>query len=194
MGQTRALVDESQVDQVMDCKPHSVCEFGAQVQLTDPPQRYQVSDVPPMRAQINEYRLYNGRCAGCGKAYAGTVSVSVPKGQLGPRALALVGLLGTCYHLTQRKICNLLVQLMGLGFSVGASSQAHGKVAGVLKATVAEAVASLGQSPALWIDETHFSREGVNNWVWAAVQPLLAMFAIYPSRARYVILGFTGEE
>ena len=34
----------------------------------------------------------------------------------------------------------------------------------------------------------------IGNWVWAAVQPLLAVFAIYPSRARYVILDFIGER
>ena len=81
-----------------------------------------------------------------------------------------------------------------LRFSVGAISQAHGKVAGALKAPVAQAVASLGQAPALWMDETHYPREGIGNWVWAAVQPLLAVFAIYPSRARYVILDFIGEN
>ena len=118
----------------------------------------------------------------------------VPKGQLGPRALSLVGVLGTRYHLTQRKIRNLLDQLMGLSFSVGAISQAHGKVAGALKAPVAEASASLCTAQALWMDETHYPREGIANWVWTAVQPLLAVFAIYPSRARYVILDFIGEH
>jgi transposase len=44
------------------------------------------------------------------------------------------------------------------------------------------------------MDETHYPREGINNWVWTAVQPLLAVFAIYPSRARYVILDFIGEH
>ena len=63
----------------------------------------------------------------------------MPKGQLGPRALSLVGVLGTRYHLTQGQIRNLLDQLMGLSFSVGAISQAHGKVAHALKAPVAEA-------------------------------------------------------
>jgi transposase len=131
--------------------------------MTDQPQRHQVFDVPPMRAQVDEYRLYSGRCAGCGKAHAGALPVGVPKGQLGPRALALVGVLGRRYHLTQRKIRNLLDQLMGLSFSVGAISQVHDKVAGALKAPVAEAVASLGQAPALWMDETHYPREGGSN-------------------------------
>jgi transposase len=113
---------------------------------------------------------------------------------LGSRALSLVGVLGTRYHLTQRKIRNLLEQLMGLSFSVGAISQAHGKVAHALKAPVAEAAASLCTADALWMDETHYPREGKSNWVWAAVQPLLAVFAIYPSRARYVILDLIGEN
>ena len=194
MGHSRAMLDESQVDRIVDCRAQAVCECGGSVDLADQPQRHQVFEVPPMRAQVDEYRLYSGRCAGCGKAHAGALPAGVPTGQLGPRALALVGVLGTRYHLTQRKIRNLLDQLMGLRFSVGAISQAHGKVAKALKAPVAEAVASLGQSPALWMDETHYPREGIRNWVWAAVQPLLAVFAIYPSRARYVILDFIGEK
>jgi transposase len=193
-GHTRAMLDEGEVDRVVDCKPQAVCECGGHVEVAAAPQRHQVFEVPPMRAQVDEYRLYSGRCAGCGKPHAGVLPAGVPKGQLGPRALSLVGVLGTRYHLTQRKIRNLLDQLMGLNFSVGAISQAHGKVAVALKAPVAEAAASLCTAGALWMDETHYPREGVGNWVWAAVQPLLAVFAIYPSRARYVILDFIGEN
>lgn len=193
-GHTRALLDEREVDRLVDCKPEAVCECGGPVQMLDAPQRHQVFEVPPLRAHVDEYRLYSGLCNSCGKAHAGTLPAGVPRGQLGPRALALVGVLGTRYHLTQRKIRNLLDQLMGLSFSVGAISQAHGKVAQALKRPVAEASASLCQAPALWMDETHYPREGVGNWVWAAVQPLLAVFAIYPSRARYVILDFIGEK
>jgi transposase len=188
------MLDESEVDRLVDCKPAAVCECGGQVELTDKPQRHQVFEVPVLRAQVEEYRLYKGRCAGCGKLHAGELPTGVPTGQLGPRALSLVGVLGTRYHLTQRKIRNLLDQLMGLSFSVGAISQAHGKVAQALKTPVAEAIASLSTAPALWMDETHYPREGIGNWMWAAVQPLLAVFAMYPSRARYVILDFIGES
>jgi transposase len=193
-GHSRALLDESEVDSIVECKPEPVCECGSTVQVAGEPQRHQVFDVPPMRARVDEYRLFGGRCRGCGKPHAGVLPAGVPKGQLGPSALSLVGVLGTRYHLTQRKIRNLLDQLMGLSFSVGAISQAHGKVAHALKTPVAEAVASLRTADALWMDETHYPREGRANWVWAAVQPLLAVFAIYPSRARYVILDFIGEK
>ena len=193
-GHTRAMLDEREVNRLVDCKPDAVCECGGPVELIDQPQRHQVFEVPPMRAQVDEYRLYGGRCKGCGKAHSGVLPAGVPKGQLGPRALSLVGVLGTRYHLTQRKIRNLLDQLMGLSFSVGAISQAHGKVAHALKAPVAEAAASLCNAETLWMDETHYPREGIGNWVWTAVQPMLAVFAIYPSRARYVILDFIGER
>lgn len=193
-GHTRAMLDESDVDRVVDCTPEATCECGGHVELAAGPQRHQVFEVPPMRAQVDEYRLHSGRCAGCGKLHAGVLPAGVPRGQLGARALSLVGVLGTRHHLTQRKIRNLLDQLMGLSFSVGAISQAHGKLAGALKAPVAEAAASLCTADALWMDETHYPREGIANWVWAAVQPKLAVFAIYPSRARYVILDFIGEK
>ena len=52
----------------------------------------------------------------------------------------------------------------------------------------------LTRAPALWMDETHYPREGVANWVWAAVQPLMAVFAIYPTRARYVIPDLIGAD
>ncbi len=194
-GHNRAMLDEGELDCAVNCKPQAVCECGAAVAIgADEPRRHQVFDVPPLRARVDEYRLYSGRCQGCGKAHAGVLPPGIPKGQLGARALSLVGVLGTRYHLTQRKMRDLLDQLMGLSFSVGAISQAHGKVAGALKAPVAQAAASLSRAPALWMDETHYPREGVANWVWAAVQPLLAVFAIYPTRARYVIPDLIGND
>ena len=186
----RAMLDESEVDSLVDCKPDAVCECGGEVALADQPQRHQVFEVPPMRAQVDEYRLYSGHCKGCGKPHAGVLPAGVPKGQLGPCALSLVGVLGTRYHLTQRKIRNLLDQLMGLSFSVGAISQAHGKVAHALKAPVAEAAASLCKADALWMDETHYPREGIGNWVWAAVQPLLTVFACLPFSGPVCDRGF----
>ena len=72
-GHTRALLDEDEVDRLVDCKPDAVCECGGQVELADQPQRHQVFEVPPLRAQVDEYRLYSGRCKGCGKLHAGVL-------------------------------------------------------------------------------------------------------------------------
>ena len=191
-GHSRAVLDESQVDQIVECKPAPLCECGQPVDLDDQPQRHQVFEVPVIQARVDEYRLYSGRCKGCGKEHEGLLPAGVPRGQLGPRALALIGTLGTRYHLTQRKIRDLLAQTMGVDFSVGAISQAHGKVAAALKAPVAEAVATLCNAGVVHIDETSYPREGAGNWVWAVAQPLLVLFSVWPSRARYVIHELIG--
>ena len=111
------------------------------------------------------------------------------------RSLALICVLGSGFHLTQFKIRNLLAQMMGLDFSVGAISQAHGKVAQALAAPVAEAVRSLAiDAPVVHMDETRYPREGSANWVWGAVQPKLAVFCVLPSRARYVAQDLLGQS
>jgi len=146
-GSCRALLDASQVDSVVDCKPVEVCECGAAaVVLPEEPVRHQVFDVPQVKAQVHEYRRYSGRCLGCGKTHRAALPAGVPSGQIGPRALALIGTLGTHYHLTQLKTRDLLARLMGVDFSVGAISQAHGKVAQALKARVLEVAAHMAPS------------------------------------------------
>jgi transposase len=194
-GSYRALLDERKVDQIIDCPPPGVCECGARVLADSEPLRHQVFDVPPVRAQVSEYRLFSGCCTGCGKKHRAPLPAGVPSGQIGPRALALIGTLGTHYHLTQFKIRDLLAQVAGVDFSVGAISQAHGKLAQALAAPVREALSSLAAAPVLNMDETRYPREGTRgNWVWSAVSPKLAVYSLLPSRARYVIDSLIGEK
>jgi len=169
-------LDASQVDNIVDCKPVEVCDCGAPVQvLADEPVRHQVFDVPPVKAQVDEVRRHSGRCLGCGKAHRAALPAGVPSGQIGPRALALIGTLGTYHHLTQFKTCDLLARLMGADFSVGAISQAHGKVAQALKAPVLEVAAHVAQAPVKQLDETSYPREGAGNWAWAVVTPRVVL-------------------
>ena len=194
-GAYRALLPETEVDGVHDCTPEPLCECGGTVAVQGNPVRHQVFDIPPVVPVVQEYRLYSGVCAQCGKDHRAALPPGVPSGQIGPRALAFIGVLGTRYHLTQFKIRDLLAQMMGLSFSVGAISQAHGKVAAALKAPVAEAAATLRNASVLHMDETSYPREGsASSWVWAAIQPKLAIFNVLPSRARYVVHSLIGTN
>ena len=170
-GSWRALLDESQVDHVFECKPVQVCDCGAAVVvLADEPVRHQVFDVPPVKARVDEYRRYCGRCLGCGKTHRAALPAGVPSGQIGPRALALIGTLGTHYHLTQFKIRDLLARLMGVDFSVGAIPSRE-RFAGARQGGAGAAGAAAGggsargrQAPVKQLDETRYPREGSGNW------------------------------
>ena len=171
-----------------------VCECGAPVTPAGEPVRHQVFEIPVVRAQVSEYRLHGGCCTACGKARRASLPAGVPRGQLGPRALALIGVLGTRYHLTQGKVRDFLAQVLGLDFSVGTVSQAHAKVALALAAPVLEAAQTLSQAPVVHMDETRYPREGsTGQWVWGVVTPRVVVFNLLPSRARYVIHSLLGE-
>ena len=105
-----------------------------------------------------------------------------------------MGVLGTRYHLTQGKIRDLLAEVLGVDFSVGAISQAHAKVAQALKAPVAEAAARLGDAPVVHMDETHYPREGAGNWAWVVVTPRLVCYSQLPTRARYAAVSLIGAQ
>lgn len=179
----------------MDCVPPPVCECGSTVVLDmEEPIRHQVFDVPPVKAQVREYRRYAGCCAGCSKAYRAALPKGVPSGQLGPRALALVGTLGTHFQLTQLKIRDLMARMLGVDFSVGAISQAQGKVALALDAPMKEVAQFAKQAAVKHMDETRYPREGSANWVWAVVTPKVAWYSVLPSRARYIATSLVGEK
>lgn len=86
------------------------------------------------------------------------------------------------------------MQVLGLDFSLGAISQAHGKVAQALHVPVREAAATLAGAPVVHMDETRYPREGTSgNWAWAMVTPAGAVFSVLPSRARYVLDDLIGH-
>lgn len=194
-GHYREMLAAEQVGQIHECRPPEVCECGGPV-TAGRPIRHQVVDVPePVQAEVQEYRLYHGVCEHCRKIHSSALPPGVPRGQIGPRALALVGWLGTQCHLTQGKIRDLLARLLGVNFSVGAISQAQGQVAQALKAPVAAAAQTLAQGAVLHMDETSLPREGrPSSWAWAVVQPKLAIYTIMPSRARYVAQALIGHQ
>ena len=194
-GAYRELLPEAEVDAVHECPPPDRCECGADVQVRGKALRHQVFDVPEVKARVDEYRLYSGVCAGCAKVHQGVLPRGVPRGQMGPRALSIVGYLGTHCHLTQGKIRHVMAQLLGVDFSIGAVSQAHGKASQALATPVAQAVHAMASAPVVHVDETRYPREGSGGaWTWCLVTPTMATFSTLPSRARYVFESLMGPK
>ena len=56
-GSYRALLDESALNGVHDCLPQPRCECGSTVVAQGKPVPHQVFDIPPVKADVQEYRL-----------------------------------------------------------------------------------------------------------------------------------------
>lgn len=193
-GHSRVAVPSEAVDHIVECAPPSVCSCGGEMRCHGKPLRHQVFELPPLRPSVTEYRRHGSRCVDCGRHVQAGLPLGVPRGQLGPRALALIGTLAGQFHLSQGKIKLLLEQILGLDFSVGAISQAHGKVADVLEPVCQELHQGVQQASVKHADETTHPSHGHRMWLWAMVCDWGASFRIDPSRGKTAAKQLLGEQ
>ena len=193
-GSFRAMLPEQDVHHRTECLPPPQCEAcGSAVEIDgDKPMRHQVFELPKIEPIVSEYVRLRGICSGCGRKHHGALPSGVPSGQLGPRALALVGTLAGQFHLTQRKVQAVLSHIMGMRFSLGAVSQAHGLVSQALEQPVAQLHAELQHAPVCHADETRHQSHRHTLWVRVRASDWGVRFRIDPSRgqaAAQLILG-----
>lgn len=192
-GQRRALVSE--VDTIVEHAPTGACACGgAWERAATPYRRHQVFEVPAPRIEVTEHRLYRGRCTRCGATAPAERPAEVPSGQMGPRLLAWTGVLAGRYHLSIRQIQALLAESHGVQFSLGALSQAQGRVSTLLTRTQQALVATVQSHARVHVDETSHQRCGDARWTWVAVGGAAACFQFLPSRARYCAQHLLGEQ
>ena len=192
-GKSRPLVPPEDVAQIVECPPPSQCECGGAVEPKDAePQRHQVWDLPPQKAQVTEYRLWAGTCTHCGRRYPGALPPGVPCGMLGPRAMAIVALLSGKFHLSKRNIEEILEDLFGLPLGLGTVSNTEARVEAALQKPVEEAKAFLQAQAVVHMDETGWNQAGQKRWMWTALTSLVAVFAIRASRGAQAVAELLG--
>jgi len=92
-GQRREVVPPEAVDAVIACRvPATHCAWGHRLpQPERPSRRHQVIDLPAIRPLVSDYRLFDIHCPVCGTYHAASLPRGVPRGMLGPRRLAEMG-------------------------------------------------------------------------------------------------------
>lgn len=93
---------------------------------------------------------------------------SAPQGQMGPNLLSLIAMLAGQCHLSVRKIQSLLKEQHGLTFSIGAISEAQGKVSAMLTPTHQALQLHIQKALRIHADETTHFRNGeeATRWIW----------------------------
>ncbi len=197
-GSFRAMLPSDHVDQQVVCQPEPRCtQCQGDVVVSgdqDKAIRHQVFDLPPITPHVTEYLRLRGVCSGCGHKHHAALPAGVPSGQLGPRALALVGTLSGQFHLTQGKIQRLLGQVMGLKFSIGTISMAHGHVAQALAEPVQQLQMHMSREPVRHADETSHQSHNHMMWAWTQVCDWGAHFRLDPSRGQVAAKALLGEQ
>ena len=122
-----------QVDQVIPVKPDRCHRCGHALTGDDPhPRRHQEVVIPPVRAQILEYRLHTLRCGHCGLVTEADWPAGVSRHTFGPSVQAWVSLLAGAYRMSKRNIVTLLADAFGVRLSVGTVSRLEQEVSAAL--------------------------------------------------------------
>ena len=197
-GTTRKLVPLEQVKASYDLKP-SVChQCGQPLAGEDAePYRHQVTDIPPVVAEVTEYRVHTLVCGGCGAETTAELPAGVPPGAFGPRLQAMVSLLSGRYHLSKRDAAEVMTDFFQAEVSLGSVPTLEQRTSEAIKEPVDEARAYVKRQPVVHLDETGWREANQKAWLWLAATTLVTVFLIRPSRggsvAREILdAAFTG--
>jgi len=193
-GHTRDLLPVEEVDHVDDRRPPACAECGLKLRGTDPePLRHQVTEVPPVKPHVTEYRLHQLQCS-CGCWTRGELPEGVPSGAFGPRLQALVALFTGGYRISKRNVVQLLSDCFGVKISVGSIKRLEADLSTALAEPVAEAQAYVQAHPHVHMDETGWRQAGRRTWLWTAVTSMVVVFALRASRGSKVAKELVGED
>jgi transposase len=195
----RQLLPPEAVDQVVRhwparCQHCPAALTDVPLGMVGEPVRHQVTELPPVRAEVTEHRLYRVRCQSCGGETRASWPPEVPAGAFGPRLQAAVALLSGRYRLSRREVAAVCGDLLGADLAVGSVDALCRATAAALAEPVAELAAAVREEPVAHADETSWAQAGQRQWLWVVTTALITVFTIAASRSRGVIHDLLGAD
>lgn len=190
----RALIPSEQCQQVVPVKPQRCRRCRRKLSGHDPaPLRHQVWELPPIEPQVSEYQLHRLSCP-CGTTTCAALPPGVPRGQAGPRLIALVALLMGCFRQSKRRVALFLEQVLNQPCSPGWVIKLQNRATAALRPAYDELVAQLPAQKQLGIDETPTKQGPDKGWLWTSVAATFTVFTIRTTRAATVLTELLGTD
>ncbi len=194
-GNRRQLVPVEQVKELHNVKPDTCRQCGHELEGVDAePYRHQVTDIPPVVAEVTEYRIHTLTCSGCGAKTRAELPDGVPQSAFGPRLHAMVSLLSGQYHLSKRDIKGIMADFFQAGMSLGAVPALERRTSQAISPPVDEAQAYVRSQSVAHVDETGWRQANQKAWLWVAATSLVTVFLIRLSRGSQVAKEILGER
>jgi transposase len=172
--------------------PHCACNLSECEEAPVDAYRHQVVDAPPILPEVDEYQLHYRDCPQCGTRVRASLPPGVPRGNFGPRVVALVAVMAVAYHLSKRQVKALLRTLLGIDIALGAIVDAQNLASKALAAPVNEVQEALKQCKVAHQDETKWPEAGKSGYAWVTVSGPYAYYEISRSRGGDVARSLLG--
>ena len=139
-GSNRKLMPIEQVKEMHDIRPEVCRRCGHGLEGEDPdPYRHQITEIPPVVAEVIEYRMHTWPCSECGCETGADIPLGVPKGAFGPRLQAMVSLLTGRYRLSKRDTAEVMGDFFQADLSLGSVSSLEQRTSEAIGDPVEEA-------------------------------------------------------
>ena len=191
---SREILPEESVNKVQRYFPHAQCHCGGPIAMnSEPTIRHQVFDLPMPKYSVIEHQVYSGKCQACQDVFHADLPSDVPSGQMGPGLMSWIVLMSGQFHLSIRKIQQLLAEQWQLDFSIGAISEAQGKANVWLVEHYKDIGGDVRSSKVAHADETTHWSFGERAWLWVLASASSVYFMTHCSRGKKAAAQLLGN-
>jgi len=158
------------------------------------PTRFQVADLPPVRAEVIEYQGHGRWRPCCREVTWQPIPAEHCRHSIGPGLTAATAYLAGCHQVSKRGLEEIVETLFEVPVALGTLSNLEAEMSQALAAAHAAAVETVRQAPVKHADETGWKRQGTKCWLWVAATAQVAAFALHAGRGLAglaVLLGAT---
>ena len=183
-------------DRVIDARLAACpkCEAVFPAASQTPQQIYERIELPPVKPDVTQVRLFGGRCACCGERVTAEAPPGLEQGSpFGHSIAALVVYLHYAHAIGMERLAALMDELFSLSISEGAINNILARAREPLLEATAMIERAVIASPVVCSDETSARVKGKNWWEWVFVTTVAVLHVIKPSRAKAVVTALFGE-
>lgn len=192
VGRTLHPNPDRVIDAILSACPN--CEATFPEASQSPQQVYERIELPPVKPDVTQIRLFGGRCACCGERVTAEAPPGLEQGSpFGQSIAAMVVYLHYAHAIGMERLVTLMEELFSLSISEGAISNILARARGPLLVASAAIEKVVIASPVVCSDETSARVRGKNWWEWVFVTTLAVLHVIKPSRGKAVVTALFGE-
>ena len=182
-------------DRVIDARLSACpkCEAAFPEASQTPQQIYERIELPPIRPDVIQVRLFGGRCACCGERVTAAAPAGLEQGSpFGETIAAMVVYLHYAHAISMERLALLMGELFSLTIGEGAISNILARAREPLVAAAAAIEKVVLASAVVCSDETSVRVNRTNWWEWVFVTTAAVLHVIKPSRGKAVVTALFG--